>query len=140
MAIASKYDLNTLAADLTDGGFWVREIKTVQLPIGQIIELYLSNGSVFCWNPENDDCWAEGPLNRTNELEDFFLARQSGSVPFRWLMRKYNHSRLRVKRKLEKVAFWLLRSDIVSAQIIRRLIMCLPQNLLWRRSRTHAAN
>jgi hypothetical protein len=141
MAIQFKYDMDTLITDLSAGGFWVREIKTVHSSQGRTIDLHLNNGAVVCWNSESNYLWVEGPRNRINEVDTFFQKLYEGPKSFRWYTRSYNRSLLLLKRKNEAIALWLLRSDSTSARTMRQVIMGLPRiPLKLRRSEPLAVN
>jgi hypothetical protein len=140
MAIRFKYNLNTLVADTTAGGFMVREVKTVPNRCGRMIDLHLENGAIICWDKESQYIWAEGPRNRINEVEKFLRKLYQGPKSSRWIIRRYNRYTVILSRMSEASGLWLLRSNSATARTIRQLITALPQMPKLRRSGQLAVN
>lgn len=141
MAIHFKANLTTLVADLSDGGFGVREVKAVHSSKGHSVELELSNGATVCCDTETNHLWAEGPQNRSSKVEGFLRNLYEGPKSTRWLARKYSRCGLFLAKMNETSALWLLRSESPSARTIRQVISGLPRSpIKLRRSEPLAVN
>jgi hypothetical protein len=127
MAIRFQYNLNTLVADISAGGFAVREVKTVTNRCGRMIDLHLDNGTIICWDKESQYIWAEGPRNRINEVEKFLRTLYQGPKSTRWIVRRYNRYAVNLSKMSAASGLWLLRSNSASARTIRQLITALPR-------------